>query len=135
MDLLLKILTFFLNFPGPLGGGARGGQGGSLPAPKSPMDLLTLTLRENVEVCSNISLYKFLDPPPTRMTGLVGFPGAGNHWALHLLRMATGIHTSTLYFEEKEHFPFVNVWNSSFLLIKDHMMDMNVLNLPFKINV
>ena len=132
MNLILKILTLFLNF-----------HGFSTTKPLKFRENKTLKLRENVELCSNISLYKFMDPPPTGLTGLVGMPGAGNHWVLHLLRMATGIHTSKWFQDEDEYFPYNHVWNSSVLLIKDHMMVMKdttydimeFSNRPFQLNL
>ena len=82
-----------------------------------------LKLRDNINDCSNISLYKFLDPPNKGLTGLVSMPGSGNHWVLNLLRMATGIHTANIYTDPDPYFPYNVILNGSVLLIKDHMLD------------
>ena len=65
---------------------------------------------------------KVLNPPGPR-TGLVSRPGSGNTWVRHLLQLATGIQTGSVYHERKLKlggFPGEGLTDGSVIAIKAH---------------
>ena len=97
----------------------------------------SLHIRENAEECANISLYRFLNQSTNcwrgkcqrdnyLRTGIVSMPGSGNSWVRHLIQMATGIHTGSVYEvnikQRPKVFQFEGIQNSSVIGIKDHLL-------------
>ena len=84
-----------------------------------------LILRDNVEQCENLTLLQYQNPPGP-LTALASLPSSGNTWVRHLLQMATGRLTGSVYGEDDgkihEGFPGSNVHNGSVIVIKDHFM-------------
>ena len=81
-------------------------------------------LRDHPESCANFSLLRSLDPSGP-ITVLASMPGSGNSWVRHLLQLATGILTGSVYREEiTEEFPGNYLGDGSALVIKDHLFQM-----------
>ena len=102
-----------------------------------------LKVRQNVDNCADISLYQFLNSSTVcwkgichkenfHTTGIVSMPGSGNSWVRHLIQMATGIHTGSVYEIEvgkrPKVFQYEGVQNASVIGIKDHLFDVERLN-------
>ena len=60
----------------------------------------SLKMRQNAKSCENVELLEYLNPPGP-LTALASIPGSGCTWIRHLIQMATGIHTGTVYYESK----------------------------------
>ena len=83
-----------------------------------------LKLRDNPEECDSDELDHF--DPPGPITGLISRPGSGVTWVRHLLHLATGYETGSVY---QDAGALLNGWTAegifdgSVLAVKDHFMD------------
>ena len=82
----------------------------------------TLKIRPNADDCYNMSKLRYLDPPAPR-TVLASLPGSGNTWVRHLIQLATGVVTGSIYMDhnlQKNGFPAEGISDGSVIVIKDH---------------
>ena len=64
--------------------------------------------------------------PPGPLTALASKPGSGNTWVRHLIQLATGIQTGSIYHElrlQRNGFPGEGISNGSVVAIKSHHLD------------
>ena len=85
-------------------------------------------IRSEAHVCHDVDFMDLRKIPIVQPVGLISYPGSGNTWVRHLLQMATGILTGTIYNEKAfqiktgSNFPYLgNVAKNLWLVIKDHM--------------
>jgi hypothetical protein len=84
--------------------------------------LLKVTSQNNIK-CQWPKL-KLLNPPGLTI-GLGSKPGSGNTWTRHLLQLATGIQTGSVYNDtmlKRSGFPGEGIRNGSVLCVKSHTL-------------